>query len=58
MAPYLAFDGTGVAARLRFGGRMNGPLTPPAFAPTCGDLTFETAEFSHFEDGFLAHHAA
>jgi steroid delta-isomerase-like uncharacterized protein len=54
--PYLALDGTGVAARLRVSGTMTGPLTPPGFAPTGGHLTFETAEFSHFKDGLLARH--
>lgn len=54
--PYLALDGTGVAARLRISGTMAGPLTPPGFAPTGGRLSFETAEFSHFEDGLLARH--
>ncbi len=55
--PYLALDGSGVAARLRISGTMTGPLTPPGFAPTGGRLAFETAEFSHFKDGLLAHHA-
>ena len=54
--PYLALDGTGVAARLRVSGTMSGPLTPPGFAPTGGRLRFETAEFSHFEGGLLARH--
>jgi predicted ester cyclase len=54
--PYLALDGTGVAARLRISGTMTGPLTPPGFAPTGGPLAFETAEFSHFRDGLLARH--
>jgi predicted ester cyclase len=54
--PYLALDGTGVAARLRISGTMTGPLTPPGFAPTGGHLTFETAEFSQFENGLLARH--
>jgi predicted ester cyclase len=54
--PYLALDGTGVAARLRITGTMTGPLTPPGFAPTGGRLSFETAEFSHFEDDLLARH--
>jgi predicted ester cyclase len=54
--PYLALDGTGVAARLRITGTMTGPLTPPGFAPTGGHLRFETAEFSQFEDGLLARH--
>jgi predicted ester cyclase len=54
--PYLALDGTGVAARLRISGTMTGPLVPPGFAPTGGHLVFETAEFSQFKDGLLAHH--
>ena len=54
--PYLALDGTGVAARLRISGTMTGPLTPPGFAPTGGRLSFETAEFSHFEGGLLSRH--
>jgi steroid delta-isomerase-like uncharacterized protein len=54
--PYLALDGTGVAARLHVSGTMTGPLTPPGFAPTGGRLSFETAEFSHFENGLLARH--
>jgi predicted ester cyclase len=54
--PYLALDGTGVAARLRISGTMSGPLAPPGFAPTGGRLTFETAEFSQFEGGLLARH--
>jgi predicted ester cyclase len=54
--PYLALDGTGVAARLRISGTMTGPLTPPGFAPTGGKLVFETAEFSHFRNGLLAQH--
>lgn len=35
---------------------MTGPLTPPGLAPTGGRLSFETAEFSHFEGGLLARH--
>ena len=54
--PYLALDGSGVAARLRITGTMTGPLTPPGFAPTGGHLEFETAEFSRFDNGLLAHH--
>lgn len=54
--PYLALDGLGVAARVRITGTMTGPLTPPGFAPTGGHLEFETAEFSRFENGLLAHH--
>jgi predicted ester cyclase len=54
--PYLALDGTGVAARLCISGTMTGPLTPPGFAPTGGRLSFETAEFSHFRNGLLAQH--
>lgn len=54
--PYLAVDGTGVAARLRISGTMSGAMTPPGFAPTGGHLSFETAEFSRFENGLLAHH--
>jgi ketosteroid isomerase-like protein len=47
--PYIAADGTGVAARLRISGTMTGPLTPPGFAPTGDHLSFRTAEFSQFE---------
>jgi len=54
--PYLSLDGTGAAARLRIRGTMTGSLTPPGFAPTGGVLPFETAEFSRFRDGLLAHH--
>jgi predicted ester cyclase len=54
--PYLALDGSGVAARLRITGTMTGPLTPPGFAPTNRPVSFETAEFSHFKHGLLAHH--
>jgi predicted ester cyclase len=54
--PYLSLDGAGVAARLRISGTMTGALTPPGFAPTGGPLAFETAEFSRFNDGLLAHH--
>lgn len=54
--PYLALDGTGVAARLRISGTMTGPLSPPGFAPTGGRLAFETAEFSRFHKGLLVHH--
>lgn len=54
--PYLALDGQGIAARLRITGTMTGPLAPPGFAPTGGRLSFETAEFSHFEGGLLARH--
>lgn len=54
--PYLALDGSGLAARLRITGTMTGPLRPPGFAPTGGHLEFETAEFSRFEGGLLAHH--
>ena len=35
---------------------MTGPLTPPGFAPTCGPVEFETAEFSHFDGDLLARH--
>jgi predicted ester cyclase len=54
--PYLSLDGAGVAVRLRISGTMTGPLTPPGFAPTRGPIEFETAEFSHFDGGLLAHH--
>ena len=54
--PYLAIDGSGIAARVRISGTMTGPLTPPGFAPTGGRLKFETAEFSRFENRLLAHH--
>lgn len=54
--PYLALDGSGVAARVRITGTMTGPLNPPGFAPTRRHLEFETAEFSRFENGMLAHH--
>ncbi len=54
--PYLSFDRTGIAVRLRMTGTMTGPLTPPGFAPTDGPVAFETAEFSRFADGLLAHH--
>jgi predicted ester cyclase len=54
--PYLSLDGAGVAARLRISGTMSGPLNPPGFAPTGGRLSFETAEFSHFEGGLLSRH--
>ena len=54
--PYLSLDGMGVAVRLRIRGTMTGPLTPPGFAPTNSPVIFETAEFSRFEHGRLAHH--
>ncbi len=54
--PYLALDGSGVAARLRISGTMTGALTPPGFAPTGGRVGFETAEFSQFDNGLLARH--
>lgn len=54
--PYLSLDRTGVAARLRIRGTMTGALTPPGFAPTGGMIAFETAEFSRFRGGLLAHH--
>jgi predicted ester cyclase len=54
--PYLALNGTGVAARLRISGTMTGSFTPPGFAPTGGPLAFETAEFSQFENSLLARH--
>jgi predicted ester cyclase len=54
--PYVAADGLGIAARVRISGTMTGPLTPPGFAPTGGHLSFETAEFSQFRGGLLAHH--
>jgi len=54
--PYLAVNGSGVAARLRIRGTMTGPLVPPGFAPTGGPIHFESAEFSHFEDGLLKRH--
>lgn len=54
--PYLSPDGAGAAVRLRISGTMMGPLTPPGFAPTGGPLSFETAEFSRFRGGLLAHH--
>lgn len=55
--PYLAPDGASAAVRLRISGTMTGALTPPGFAPTGGALSFETAEFSRFdEQGLLAHH--
>lgn len=54
--PYLALDGTGAAARLRINGTMTGALTPPGFAPTGGAVSFETAEFSRFNNGLLTHH--
>jgi predicted ester cyclase len=54
--PYLSLNRAGVAVRLRISGTMTGPLTPPGFAPTGGPIEFETAEFSHFDGGLLAHH--
>jgi hypothetical protein len=42
--------------RLRISGTMTGALNPPGFAPTDGPVSFETAEFSRFRDGLLAHH--
>jgi predicted ester cyclase len=54
--PYVAADGLGIAARVRISGTMTGPLTPPGLAPTGGHLSFETAEFSQFRGGLLAHH--
>jgi hypothetical protein len=35
---------------------MEGSLTPPGFAPTKRNLSFETAEFSTFVDSLLARH--
>jgi hypothetical protein len=35
---------------------MTGTLTPPGFAPTGGRLSFETADFPHFEGGLLLRH--
>ncbi|MEY4543999.1 MAG: hypothetical protein RL685_194 [Pseudomonadota bacterium] len=54
--PYLSLDRTRLAARLRIRGTMTGPLEPPGFAPTGASIEFETAEFSQFEGGLLAHH--
>jgi len=54
--PYLALDGTSIAARLRISGTMTGPLVPPGFAPTDGPLVFETAEFSWFDGDLLSRH--
>lgn len=54
--PFLAVDGCALAVRLRISGTMRGRLDPPGFAPTEGRLSFETAEFSTFEDGLLARH--
>lgn len=54
--PYIALDGRSVAVRLRIGGTMTGPMVPPGFAPTDNAVAFETAEFSHFENGLLARH--
>jgi predicted ester cyclase len=54
--PYLALDGQSIAVRLRIRGTMTGPLSPPGFAPTCGPIDFETAEFSRFQGGLLARH--
>jgi ketosteroid isomerase-like protein len=54
--PFLSVAGDSIAVRLRISGRMEGPLTPPGFAPTKRDLSFETAEFSSFTDGLLARH--
>jgi predicted ester cyclase len=52
--PYLAGDGTGIAARLRIRGTMTGPLDPPGFAPIDSPIEFETAEFSTLRDGLLS----
>jgi predicted ester cyclase len=54
--PYLSADGSHIALRLRISGTMEGPLDPPGFGPTGANLEFETAEFSHFQDGLLIHH--
>ena len=54
--PFLSVAGDGIAVRLRISGRMEGSLTPPGFAPTHGQLSFETAEFSSFADNLLIHH--
>jgi hypothetical protein len=35
---------------------MTGPPTPLGFTPAGGRLSFEIAEFSHFEGGSLSEH--
>jgi predicted ester cyclase len=54
--PYVALDGTRIAAHLRIAGTMTGPMEPPGFAPTGGPVKFETAEFSHIDGDLLARH--
>ncbi len=54
--PCLSLDGTSLAAHLHIRGTTTGSLTPPGFAPTGGLVTYETAEFSRFRAGLLAHH--
>lgn len=54
--PYLSVASDRIAVRLRISGRMEGSLTPPGFAPTKQNLSFETAEFSTFTDGLLVRH--
>jgi predicted ester cyclase len=54
--PYLSACGTRIAARVRIGGTMTGPLDPPGFAPTGERIVFETAEFSVVENGLLTRH--
>ena len=55
--PYLSLDGMGVAVRLRIKAAVDRAASaPPGFAPTNSPVIFETAEFSRFEHGRLAHH--
>ena len=54
--PYVSERGGRVAARVRIGGTMTGPLSPPGFAPTGERIEFETAEFSIIEGGLLTQH--
>lgn len=54
--PYLSLDGTGLAVRLQLTGTMTGEMSPPGFAPTGRPVSFETAEFSAFQDNLLSRH--
>lgn len=54
--PYLMVAKNRISVRLQISGRMDGRLTPPGFAPTKQNLSFETAEFSTFADGLLVQH--
>lgn len=52
--PYLAPNGSGLAARWRWNGTMLGPMNPPGFAPTGARVSDEGIDVYELEDGQIS----